>query len=641
MRQSQVKNEELVKEVNDLHLRLSCEMNSYQLLKTLHQNSEDTKKEQADRIRCLETDLAQLSEGLKSESNRVGALTEQNQHLENEMKQVQAQRADFHSEVEVLKRQLESERQVHQDTVRAEQERASKCTSELEQRLRESEERIEKLLKTIELKKKRMTKLKKEIASRETEDNRASSTVSAAPRTQEGETPPNSHPQQQVTQRDQQQGQQPQQLQQEQPQQHPQFSQILLQEAQNNRVSSLLRDISQLRESLTDSRCKLNQLNDNHHVLCEENEHLVHELEAANKTIREETKSHQDDVENMKDVARELKQKRTELMKAKKVQKQQCRRLKGMTDALSLAESSRNELSQENTRLTAVCQAKDTQIELLQAIFKTNGEEAREHSVCCETTNTSQPRDDTEIKSLTNKLVAAESEIRSIKVINCRLNIDLQVKCDFLENQKAECSRLQAALYDKEQIVWDLTRRLDDAKHKLQTEKQLRVILQQRHDDEMCEARSRASARQEEQRSESNFSSEVHRRLAKLEDLIKARPVEAVNASDDQREIHGLRREICKLESFRDSDRMTIDELCADLGELKSLLTSERQRPAFTDTVVSSPSNTESRSTKIQRSLRKAELQAALMTSVSNYQSTKSFHGSNHDVPTTSTNEET
>ena len=56
---------------------------------------------------------------------------------------------------------------------------------------------------------------------------------------------------------------------------------------------------------------------------------------------------------------------------------------------------------------------------------------------------------------------------------------------DSLSNQKAECTRLQAATCDLQQDNWDLKQKLSDVKHKLQTEKQLRKLLEQRWEMKM------------------------------------------------------------------------------------------------------------------------------------------------------------
>ncbi|XP_041457429.1 uncharacterized protein LOC121409583 [Lytechinus variegatus] len=197
----------------------------------------------------------------------------------------------------------------------------------------------------------------------------------------------------------------------------------------------------------------------------------------------------------------------------------------------------------------------------------------------------------------------------------------MQVKCDALTNQKAECTRLQTATYDLQQVNWDLKQKLADAKYKLQTEKQLRKLLEQRHDDELNDIKMKSSLLEDREKERGTLhSKEIQRKLSRLEQRLQKQEVQPVNISDDQRQINGLKSEIERLGTLRDLDRQALDGLTADLGAIKSLMTSEIHMSTNQNSS-NQQSRTESRASRVQQALRKAELSAIRMTSLSTTQS--------------------
>eukprot|EP00057_Strongylocentrotus_purpuratus_P022705 XP_011677179.1 PREDICTED: uncharacterized protein LOC105444539 [Strongylocentrotus purpuratus] len=185
----------------------------------------------------------------------------------------------------------------------------------------------------------------------------------------------------------------------------------------------------------------------------------------------------------------------------------------------------------------------------------------------------------------------------------------------------AECTRLQAATCDLQQDNWDLKQKLSDVKHKLQTEKQLRKLLEQRYDDELNDIKMKTTLLEDHEKERGVLQSkEIQRKLSKLEHRLQKQEVQPVNISDDQREIRGLKSEIAKLGSLRDLDREALDGLTADLGAIKGLMTSEIQQ-ATNQNSADKLCRPESHSSRVQQALRKAELSAIRTTSFPSTQS--------------------
>ncbi|XP_030847114.1 trichohyalin-like [Strongylocentrotus purpuratus] len=614
--QNEGRTEELTKETTDLKMRLTCEMNNYEHLKTLHLNLVEKNRSNIEQIHQLQTEMVNLKGQWAIRTNDLKKMKEKmkeiKDQLENEIKSYQSQSDDMTSRIDELEQLREADRNMYEE-MKKERDWELESKDDAEERCRKSEEKIEKLQKALKLRRKKIIKLEQERSNRATQEVETSSTVNPVETEERGQQ--NRSREERVSDETLQQQQQ-----QQQQQQLQQF--LLQQELQRNRATHITHDIAELQECLKDSRSKLGQLTETQEALYEENEWLTHELETIHAALEDERTHNQEAAGKMKKVISELKRKRVELHKAKRKFRFRSQAAEETMSTLNQTEKIRNDLSQENAHLVITCREKDAQITLLHEIIKSHQDKTKEPdaSVAPEIIFRDCEHDSL-IRELERKLEVAEREIHSIKALNCRLNIDMQVKCDSLSNQKAECTRLQAATCDLQQDNWDLKQKLSDVKHKLQTEKQLRKLLEQRYDDELNDIKMKTTLLEDHEKERGVLQSkEIQRKLSKLEHRLQKQEVQPVNISDDQREIRGLKSEIAKLGSLRDLDREALDGLTADLGAIKGLMTSEIQQ-ATNQNSADKLCRPESHSSRVQQALRKAELSAIRTTSFPSTQS--------------------